>query len=246
MELEVLKFGGSSLATAAAMERVAQVLWERRDTRRVVVCSAMGGVTNDLLELGRAAARREAGCAERLAQIAGRHRAAWGAAAGGAENGAPDFEGLLEALAAHVQGIQLLAEFSARSADALAAFGEQLAVRIVEALLVGRGLRVVRVDARDWVATDGGYGAALVERERTRAAIAQGVAAAGTGWDILLTEGFIGRAPDGSTTTLGRGGSDYTASLIARDSRISFAASLPLRTRACTTPRLLSAIDVAG
>ncbi|MEN9819220.1 MAG: hypothetical protein RLZ32_3100, partial [Gemmatimonadota bacterium] len=128
---------------------------------------------------------------------------------------APDFEGLLEALAAHVQGIQLLAEFSARSADALAAFGEQLAVRIVEALLVGRGLRVVRVDARDWVATDGGYGAALVERERTRAAIAQGVAAAGTGWDILLTEGFIGRAPDGSTTTLGRGGSDYTASLIA-------------------------------
>jgi hypothetical protein len=55
MELEVLKFGGSSLATAAAMERVAQVLWERRDTRRVVVCSAMGGVTNDLLELGRAA-----------------------------------------------------------------------------------------------------------------------------------------------------------------------------------------------
>ena len=61
MELEVLKFGGSSLETAAAMRRVADVLWERRSTQRIVVCSAMGGITNALLDAGRRAAARDEG-----------------------------------------------------------------------------------------------------------------------------------------------------------------------------------------
>jgi aspartokinase/homoserine dehydrogenase 1 len=207
MDREVLKFGGSSLATAAAMARVAQVLWERRQTPRVVVCSAMGGVTNDLLALGHAAARRDPRHAEALAALQGRHRETWaqaagceaGAAGGGPGGpgapGGPGVEPLLTELERQIQGIHLLGEFSRRSADALAALGEQLAVRIVETLLRQRGLQVVRVDARDWVATDGAYGAALVDRGRTEAAIREGVTAAGTDWDILLTEGFIGRAP---------------------------------------------------
>jgi aspartokinase/homoserine dehydrogenase 1 len=76
MELEVLKFGGSSLETAAAMRRVADVLWERRSTQRIVVCSAMGGITNALLDAGRRAAARDEGYKVTCSTIRQRHEEA--------------------------------------------------------------------------------------------------------------------------------------------------------------------------
>ena len=209
MELEVLKFGGSSLETAAAMRRVADVLWERRSTQRIVVCSAMGGITNALLDAGRRAAARDEGYKDTCSTIRRRHEEALeglGVVA--------DVEDLLHELEQLCSGIFLIGELSGRSSDALVSYGERLAVRIVEALLRGKGLAVRRVDARDWVATDAGYGAAWVDVERTAEAVRAGVTRE-MRFDVLLTEGFIGRAPDGSTTTLGRGGSDYTASLVA-------------------------------
>ena len=209
MELEVLKFGGSSLETAAAMQRVADVLWDRRSVRRIVVCSAMGGVTNALLEAGRSAAAGKGSHAEKMEALRTRHEEALAGLGIAADIG--DLMGEMELLC---NGIALISECSGRSSDALVSFGERLAVRMVEALLRSKGLRVVRVDAREWIATDAGYGAAYVDTATTAERVRAGVREAGE-FDVLLTEGFIGQAPDGSTTTLGRGGSDYTASLVA-------------------------------
>lgn len=211
--MEVLKFGGSSLVTAAAMQRVADVLVARRGVQRIVVCSAMGGVTNELLALGQLAVARDPSLGARVDALAARHTDALeelGASAAAAEVG--ERVGELRRL---LDGVSILGELSPRSSDALVSFGERLAVPLVAALLTRAGLSVRRVDARDWIATDDTFGAAEVDRDRTVAAIRTGVAA-DPGFEILLTEGFIGRSPQGETTTLGRGGSDYTASLIAR------------------------------
>ena len=85
---------------------------------------------------------------------------------------------------------------------------------MVAAWLRSNGLNVRRTDARDWIKTDEHYGAAEVCREETNRLIREGVVS-DMQFEILLTEGFIGRSEAGNTTTLGRGGSDYSASLIA-------------------------------
>ena len=85
---------------------------------------------------------------------------------------------------------------------------------MVHAWLDDAGLITRRVDARDWIATDDQFGAAEVDRKASSHNIREGVQADDS-FEVLITEGFIGKTETGDTTTLGRGGSDYTASLIA-------------------------------
>ena len=216
MELEVLKFGGSSLASSDALLRVAEVLVARKPDKKIVVCSAMGGITSALLEAGKFAADGMEGYREACAAIRSRHLQAIEGLDLPIElkhNVATEISAILEEVDGLCQGMALLGEFSDRSSDALVSCGERMAVPMVAALLEAAGLEVKRVDARNWILTDAQHGAASVDVAQTTAAIASGV---GGAYDVLITEGFIGRGPDGATTTLGRGGSDYTASLIAR------------------------------
>ena len=218
MDLEVLKFGGSSLATAEALQRVQSVLLERRAEQKIVVCSAMGGATSALLTAGRLAESGDAGYRESFASIGRRHEQVIEALALPSHLKLPlisEVEVTLKEAEALLRGVHILGELSPRSADAIASCGERLAVPMVAALLRAGGLRVRRVDARDWIQTDDQHGAASVDWTQTSAAILTGVDA-DLAFDVLITEGYIGRGPDGATTTLGRGGSDYTASLIAR------------------------------
>lgn len=213
--MEVLKFGGSSLVSADAMQRVRDVLIARRGTRRIVVCSAMGGVTNALIQIGLKAAQGDAGYAELLDELIDRHRKTLDDL--GMEADATvrsELQGKFERLRSLCAGICLLEELSAKSMDQLVSFGERLAVPMVEAWLLQAGLRVRRVDARDWIVTDDQFGAAEVDQEASYTNICRGVQSDDS-FEVLITEGFIGRTTNGETTTLGRGGSDYTASLIA-------------------------------
>lgn len=213
MELEVLKFGGSSLVSAAAMQRVTEVLVSRRSVQRIVVCSAMGGVTNELLALGAAACTGASGLADRLTALEHRHLDALKEL--GVGDAADEIRERMEELQRLLEGVSMLRELSPRSSDALVSFGERLAVPMVVALLRNSGMRVRRVDAREWIATDDQFGAAEVDWVATQTAIQSGVAS-DADFEVLILEGFIGRSPNGETTTLGRGGSDYTASLVAR------------------------------
>ncbi|MGB1075964.1 MAG: bifunctional aspartate kinase/homoserine dehydrogenase I [Flavobacteriales bacterium] len=218
MDLEILKFGGSSLATSDALLRVRDVLLSRRHQSKIVVCSAMGGVTSSLLSAGRLAAAGDSGYQQICDQLKERHLLAL------SEVGLKptlfravkhELADLLEEMETLCKGIFILGEFSPRSSDALVSFGERMAVPMVTALLKDAGMQVRRVDARDWIVTDNQYGAATVNWQQTSASILTGLDA-DMEFEVLITEGFIGRGPDGATTTLGRGGSDYTASLMAR------------------------------
>jgi aspartokinase/homoserine dehydrogenase 1 len=214
--MEVLKFGGSSLVSAEAMTRVRDVLVARRNVQRIVVCSAMGGVTNALINLGLKAAQGDEGYAADLQSIGQRHIATLDALNIGSD--APvrtEVQAKLNRLKSLCEGICLLEELSAKSMDQLVSFGERLAVPMVHAWLEMAGLNTRRVDARDWIITDEQFGAAEVDQAETYRRIEAGVAE-DSSFEVLITEGFIGQTPSGHTTTLGRGGSDYTASLIAR------------------------------
>ena len=226
MDLEVLKFGGSSLASADELRKVANVLLARRGQRRVVVCSAMAGVTNDLINIGLRASRGDESFRPSIAALEERHLNVardLGIAQDDDRANSPsqetealpdELQTRLNELKALCDGLFLIGELSAKSMDQLVSYGERMAVPLVSAWLKANGLNVRRVDARDWICTDQQYGAAEVQRERTRQLIRQGVTS-DLQFEILITEGFIGKCAQGHTTTLGRGGSDYTASLIA-------------------------------
>ena len=112
------------------------------------------------------------------------------------------------------EGLQLLHEFSDHTKDALVSMGERLSVPLMHAMLKQRGFKAGRLSALEIVVTDSQYGAAVVDRVRTADHLRQGMEALGE-CDVVVMEGFVGRDGQGEVTTLGRGGSDLTASLVA-------------------------------
>ncbi|MHC5002532.1 MAG: bifunctional aspartate kinase/homoserine dehydrogenase I [Planctomycetota bacterium] len=216
----VMKFGGTSVANAERLLHAAGLV---RSARRpvVVVTSALGGVTDELIAVGDAARDGAAGAAERgLASIGQRHREAAAAIAATRPAGACCatarlVDDLLEELGRLVHGIGLVRECSARSSDLLVSFGERLAAPLLAAAIADGDVAATAMDARELIATGAANGASgppveLAEsRERCRAALLPLAARS-----VPVVTGFIARGPDGATTTLGRGGSDYTATLV--------------------------------
>ena len=236
----VMKFGGTSVAGAAPMRQVAQII--RRFARRkpVVVVSALAGVTDDLLEMAGAAARGRTERMRRLlARLKSRHettarelgldgtgrKGAGGGPRGrvardarrraAAESWRADFAAAIAELESVLLGIALLREPGKRSLDLVVSFGERLSARLLAAHLVQIGLPARFADARDLIVTDDTHGSALVDiaatGQRSRRALRPLVRAG----QIPIVTGFIGRSHQGATTTLGRSGSDYTAALMA-------------------------------
>lgn len=214
----VMKFGGTSLAGADEIESVGRIVRRFAARRPVVVVSAMAGVTDDLLQAAqRAAAGLPRDMARRLARIEARHRqAAHDLSLDGDADPrlGPELDRMFSGLEEICRGILLLRELTRRSLDLVASFGERLSGRIVAAHFTRSGLRSDYVDARDQIVTDDSHGAAQVDfKATTRRARARLVPMVRSGRVPVVT-GFIGRTRSGATTTLGRGGSDYTASIL--------------------------------
>ncbi|HET7694676.1 MAG TPA: lysine-sensitive aspartokinase 3 [Vicinamibacterales bacterium] len=218
MPAVVMKFGGSSVVDAAAIDRVVAIV-ERERARGntpVVVVSALGGVTDTLLSLAKSA--RGGAAAEvrdGVAALLARHRAQ--AVALGADRDpslAAAIDTLVQDLQRVLDAIQQQPGSEPAALDAVAATGELLSSRLVAAAMTGRGLPAVWIDARDAVRTDDRYTCAAPLVEQTNAAVEAAIGPVVAAGRIAVLGGFIGRAPDGSTTTLGRGGSDYSASLV--------------------------------
>ncbi len=213
----VLKFGGTSVADAAAFERVAAIVRERSDAAAVVVVSAMAGMTDALVAAARRAAVGEP--AEAFAdlepQIRRHHEVAKALLPAGVAGAQV---ALVDAAAAELR--ELLDRLAPGSEDRAAlddrvvAYGEQLSGNLLFAVLAERDVAAQYVDPRRCIATDDRHGRAdpiLSETERrTRAELAPLLAQR----IVPVLGGFIGASPAGATTTLGRGGSDYTASLL--------------------------------
>jgi aspartate kinase len=196
----VMKFGGSSVESAEAIERVANIVMDRRHQRPVVVVSAMGKTTNRLLEIaGLAVQGHRAQALDHLEALQAYHHEH-----GDPYGAKPVIHEHFQELAELVRGLAILGELTPRSIDAIASFGERLSSRIV-AVAIG----AKHIDSRQVIVTDGRHTMAAPLFPETNEKLA-----ATTWGDISVMGGFIAATRAGVTTTLGRGGSDFTASIV--------------------------------
>jgi len=209
----VCKFGGTSVGDRAAIERLVGIVHGRLASRPVVVVSAMSGVTNALLGLveGTTGGDRE-GARARLSEIVARHRGT------AAELGVPDaLEGVLEADVTSIEAqLDSLADGAAVDPvrDAIVSYGELWSSHLVAAAMTVAGVPSRWIDVRTVMRTDARFGRAVVDRQvldQAAPAVFGPIVEAG---DVPVTQGFLGATADGRPTTLGRGGSDYSASLL--------------------------------
>ena len=216
--LEIWKFGGASLADARAIQRAAGLI-TRHSGPLVIVASALGGVTDLLLEgAGQAAAGRSAEAARTAAAFLRRHREV----ARELVPGGPGRRKLLATIDAAAReyrelcgAISVLGHIPARASDILVARGERMSASLLAAVLSRAGRKAQYVDAAQIVATDSQHGGAAPNMADTAKRARRGLSPLLAKGITPVVPGFIGQAPDGSPTTLGRGGSDLTATLLA-------------------------------
>jgi len=213
----VCKFGGTSVQDAAAMERVAGIVRQRLAEKPVVVTSAMGKTTNSLLQAARSAAegkRQEA--QDILDELRNRHIAE--ARLLGMDSAYEEVYATIDSHFAEmtniVGGLSTLGELTPRSMDAMAAYGERLSTLILCHGLNLRGIPAELMDARQFIITDDDFTKAAPIFDLTDAAIREHIMPVLQAGRVPVVQGFIGSNRRGVTTTIGRGGSDYSASII--------------------------------
>jgi aspartokinase/homoserine dehydrogenase 1 len=215
-QIRVLKFGGTSVGNPERIRAAASIVSQSAAQQRVVVVvSAMAGVTNDLLRAAERASARDPAAEVIIAKLAERHRAAAHELAGDGEAA-----GLVDRLDAWfadlhslVHGISLVRDSSPRVLDAVAAYGELFCAVLFAAALRRDGMQAAAIDARQLIQTDDSFGQAAVDRDTSYGRIRESLGT--TDNEIVpVVTGFIAATEDGTTTTLGRGGSDFTATLL--------------------------------
>jgi len=212
----VMKFGGTSVQDAKAIDRAAQIVQGRLGDHPVVVVSAMSKVTDSLLAMGKAAGGGDRKSALKMARtLRERHYETAGELLGTAlftefhgELGA-DFEDLDELL----RGIGAVGEITPRTYDFVASFGEVLSSKIVAAAFTARGLPSAHVDSRQCLLTDTSYTRAVPQFDETNERLRKKLQPLLDSGKVPVMGGFIGSTRSGVTTTIGRGGSDFSAAI---------------------------------
>jgi aspartate kinase len=205
----VMKFGGTSVESAEAMGRVAGIVRERVERRPVVVVSAMGRTTNKLLAIGdMAVSGRREEALESLSEMRAFHlREASGLGVDA------EVEAHFHELAELVKGLAVMGELTARATDAISSYGERISSVIVAAYFRQAGMAAVHVDSRTVIVTDSRHMQAAPLFAESNAKLEAKIPPLARE-QVVVMGGFIGATQDGVTTTLGRGGSDYTASIV--------------------------------
>ncbi len=211
----VMKFGGTSVEDASAIECLRAIVQERRREQPVVVVSAMARVTDGLLKAASLAmAGDEAGTLKVFSDLQARHEVTAIELLEYSGRVIPKIEKLFEELRSVLQAVCALQELTPRTSDRIVSFGERLSTVIVTAVLEEGGVPSELVDARECIFTDDNYWAAAPRadetndrlRDRLLPLLGQGV--------VPVLGGFIASNGKGQTTTLGRGGSDFSAAII--------------------------------
>lgn len=210
----VLKFGGSSVANASQIRQVLSIL-AAQDKPMAVVVSALGGVTDDLHALGKLAAKGDIAYTDRLKEVESRHINLVQELIPVAKQSAvlSATKQMLNQLETILEGVHMIRELSPKTQDTLLSFGELLSHKIIAHAAQAKGLDAVAKNAQELVVTKQSLGRTLVDYPSTYANI--------TGFfdnnrnKIVVLPGFVAKDVNGVVTTLGRGGSDLTASIIA-------------------------------
>jgi len=216
----VMKFGGTSVGSADALTKATQIIKEARAQypRVVVITSAMSGVTDLLLKSATLATQ---GNVDSLPTVESNLREKHFSAANAliqdgkrCESTKLEVSRLIESLVNLCRAIAVLGEASPRALDAVASLGERMSVRLLGAVVESAGVRVKAIESSEFVVTNSHFQSASPDfqatTERTRQCLdpllEQGI--------VVITTGFIGATPEGVVTTLGRGGSDFSAGII--------------------------------
>lgn len=205
----VMKFGGTSVESADAITRVAGIVKAHLDQHPVVVVSAMGKTTNKLLAMAHAAVAGDRNAAlDSLEELRKFHEHE---ASGLGIDG--EIERHFVELAELVRGLAVIGELTPRATDAISAYGERLSSLIVAARFNCLGIPSAHVDARSMIITDPRHTQAAPLFSETNARLQAGIPPLAHS-HVVVMGGFIGSTENGVTSTLGRGGSDYTASIV--------------------------------
>ncbi|HAF16585.1 MAG TPA: aspartate kinase, monofunctional class [Blastocatellia bacterium] len=217
--LQVMKFGGTSVGNAECIRRAAEIVARAAGEGSVVaVVSAMGGVTNRLIEAAQASAVGDIGAAGNLAEtLRQQHQGAIEILVGDGDKRAQlaaELKEIIEEVTSLCRGTALLRELTPRTLDAISSAGERLSARLLASALRELGVNAAAVEATELIVTDNHSGRAepLISetRERATARLAPLLAER----SVPVVTGFIGATVDGKLTTLGRGGSDYSATIL--------------------------------
>jgi bifunctional aspartokinase / homoserine dehydrogenase 1 len=217
--LQVMKFGGTSVGNAECIARAAQIIAQgAKEAHCVAVVSAMSGVTNRLIEAAKTAQiGNGSGAAESVEALRAQHRAALGSLIQHEDERAKVSKQLDAVLAEGLrfcEGTALLRELSPRTMDAISSLGERLSAPIVSAAVTELGLQSEAVEATELVVTDEFHGGAEPQMDLTRSKSQERILPLLERGIVPVVTGFLGATPAGELTTLGRGGSDYSATIL--------------------------------
>ncbi|MEM7345846.1 MAG: aspartate kinase [Chloroflexota bacterium] len=220
--LIVMKFGGTSVGSVEALQKVIDIVKDARASGHqvVVVVSAMSGVTNLLLNSAHQAEAGDEDVSHEARQvIANKHAEATLHFLGDTETRQTvltQINSLLDEFEALCHGIRVLGELTSRALDVIGGLGERISVPQVTALLNQAGVSAKGVEATDLIVTDRRFGAAVPLIEETAEKTEAHLRPVLEGDTVPVVTGFIAATTDGIQTTLGRGGSDYTATILGR------------------------------
>ena len=213
--MQVLKFGGSSVANAENIKKVVQIVTHNNYAEQIVVVSAMKGVTDKLIDLGIKAHQSEKAYEDLLQSLLEQHIEAANLLLPVATRSS-----CLSMIMQHFneledicQSVFRLQELSPATKDRIVSFGELLSSKIISAYLGSIGVSNVWLDSRDLIVTNDNYGYAAVDFEQTNTRVIDFLKQHPS--KLYMAPGFIARGYSGHITTLGRGGSDYTAAIYA-------------------------------
>jgi len=214
--MKVLKFGGTSVANPENIQKTLSVVSKTAENSKLlVVVSAFGGVTDLLLNAAKLAAKRDESYRSIFEEIEKRHLEAVkelipATAQSSVLSGVKTRLNRLETL---FEGAFLLSELSAKTADLIAGHGELLSSFIIAETAKNNGLKAEYKDSRELIVTSNTYGKATADFKETGKRVSQFVL--NNESQVVILPGFVAATIDGNTTTLGRGGSDFTAAILA-------------------------------
>ena len=213
----VMKFGGTSVQDAAAIDRVATIVRERLPETPVVVVSALAKITDQLLAMASAAAVGDREKALELS-LAARERhfntASDLLGTGRFAQIHSELEDEFNSLDDLLRGVVAVGELTPRTTDNIAGFGERVSSKIVTAAFSVRGLSASHIDSRQCIITDANFTRAVPDFDETNARLREVVKPLLDHQRVPVMGGFIGSTPEGISTTIGRGGSDFTAAIV--------------------------------
>lgn len=216
----VMKFGGTSVGTPEAMSQAAQIVIHARQEwpRLVVVVSALAGVTNLLLDSALMAARGDVSSLEAAeSKLRGGHFAIIAALLKDAPGRAQIEQEIVQLTGSFLslcKAITVLGEATPRALDAVAALGERMSVRLLAAVLEAQGVPAQFIEASRLIVTDSDFQSAHPDFAATTGQARQGLEPVLAQGRVAVVTGFMAANPEGVTTTLGRGGSDYSAAIL--------------------------------